>query len=304
MAGRPPFSFASAETAHIKVVLITARAQEDDIARGASVGADAYLTKPFDPGEMIRVIRKLLVPRPPARSDVGATRGDTVITLDLRHAIARAVRDLGQPPDGPVRDPVPHLPPELRPDPKLRPGPAPGTYATSIAFGLAAIFRTTPAQVATRITRRLAATDWIAEAVTGGGYVTVTVTSEALASVATRITAAGRPASAARCCVASRSRGRSRPLWKPRRPGKKVGRGWRRVYRATRRGGGRDDPAHRNGTASGGTQRSGTADGRTRGGPARGGTKRSGTADDRTRGGCPKRPGGGCRQWARTEAFG
>ena len=37
------------ETAHIKVVLITARAQEDDIARGANVGADAYLTKPFDP---------------------------------------------------------------------------------------------------------------------------------------------------------------------------------------------------------------------------------------------------------------
>ncbi len=47
------------ETAHIKVVLITARAQEDDVARGANVGADAYLTKPFDPGEMIRVVREL-----------------------------------------------------------------------------------------------------------------------------------------------------------------------------------------------------------------------------------------------------
>ena len=47
------------ETAHIKVVLITARAQEDDIARGTNVGADAYLTKPFDPGEMIRVVREL-----------------------------------------------------------------------------------------------------------------------------------------------------------------------------------------------------------------------------------------------------
>jgi DNA-binding response OmpR family regulator len=47
------------ETAHIKVVMITARAQEDDIARGAIVGADAYLTKPFDPGEMIRVVREL-----------------------------------------------------------------------------------------------------------------------------------------------------------------------------------------------------------------------------------------------------
>src|ERR1700750_1108570 len=49
----------SPETSHIKVVLITARAQEDDINRGANVGADAYLTKPFDPGEMIRVVREL-----------------------------------------------------------------------------------------------------------------------------------------------------------------------------------------------------------------------------------------------------
>ena len=57
----------SPETAHIKVVLITARAQEEDIARGASVGADAYLTKPFDPGEMIRVIREL-AGAPPASS--------------------------------------------------------------------------------------------------------------------------------------------------------------------------------------------------------------------------------------------
>ena len=49
----------SPATAHIKVVLITARAQEDDKSRGSSVGADAYLTKPFDPNEMIRVVREL-----------------------------------------------------------------------------------------------------------------------------------------------------------------------------------------------------------------------------------------------------
>ena len=48
------------DTAHIKVVLITARAQEDDKTRGVRVGADAYLTKPFDPNEMIRVVRDLV----------------------------------------------------------------------------------------------------------------------------------------------------------------------------------------------------------------------------------------------------
>ena len=47
-------------TANIKVVLITARAQEDDKTRGSRVGADAYLTKPFDPNEMIRVVRELV----------------------------------------------------------------------------------------------------------------------------------------------------------------------------------------------------------------------------------------------------
>jgi arginyl-tRNA synthetase len=109
-----------------------------------------------------------------------------VITLDLRDAIDRAVRDLGQAADGAVRALGP------QPDPKLRPGSAPGTYATSIAFTLYPIFGTTPATVATKITSRLAAIAWIADAVvTGGGYVTVAVTPEALASVATRITAAG-----------------------------------------------------------------------------------------------------------------
>ena len=49
----------SPDTAHIKVVLITARAQEDDKNHGSRVGADAYLTKPFDPNEMIRVVRDL-----------------------------------------------------------------------------------------------------------------------------------------------------------------------------------------------------------------------------------------------------
>ena len=47
------------ETSGIKVVLITARAQEDDRDRGRQIGVDAYLTKPFDPLEMIRVVREL-----------------------------------------------------------------------------------------------------------------------------------------------------------------------------------------------------------------------------------------------------
>lgn len=47
------------QTSHVKVVLITARAQEDDRNRGLRIGVDAYLTKPFDPSEMIRIVREL-----------------------------------------------------------------------------------------------------------------------------------------------------------------------------------------------------------------------------------------------------
>ncbi|MQA87328.1 MAG: response regulator [Streptosporangiales bacterium] len=46
-------------TQHVKVVLITARAQEEDLRRGEEIGVDAYLTKPFDPAELIRIVREL-----------------------------------------------------------------------------------------------------------------------------------------------------------------------------------------------------------------------------------------------------
>jgi CheY-like chemotaxis protein len=47
------------DTAHVKVVLLSARAQEADIQRGEKIGVDAYLTKPFDPDELIDVVRRL-----------------------------------------------------------------------------------------------------------------------------------------------------------------------------------------------------------------------------------------------------
>ena len=60
------------QTSRIRVVLITARAQEDDKDRGREIGVDAYLTKPFDPGEMIRVVRELAGAASEARGTGGA----------------------------------------------------------------------------------------------------------------------------------------------------------------------------------------------------------------------------------------
>ena len=61
------------ETAHIKVVLLSARAQEADLQRGERIGVDAYLTKPFDPDELIDTVRRLMARRrTPSRRETTA----------------------------------------------------------------------------------------------------------------------------------------------------------------------------------------------------------------------------------------
>jgi DNA-binding response OmpR family regulator len=46
--------------AGVKVVMLTAAAQRDDIARGLAAGADHYLTKPFSPVRLLTLVEELL----------------------------------------------------------------------------------------------------------------------------------------------------------------------------------------------------------------------------------------------------
>jgi len=50
----------NADTAKIPVILLSARAQDLDIREGLDIGASAYLTKPFDPVELLEVVGRLI----------------------------------------------------------------------------------------------------------------------------------------------------------------------------------------------------------------------------------------------------
>ena len=50
-------------TAHLPVVMLSARGQAADVERGLAAGASAYLTKPFAPSALVATIRALC--RPP-----------------------------------------------------------------------------------------------------------------------------------------------------------------------------------------------------------------------------------------------
>ncbi|MFP5328030.1 MAG: response regulator transcription factor [Acidimicrobiia bacterium] len=50
----------SHDTAHIPILLLTARAKEDDIRTGFDHGADDYLTKPFEVSELLEALDRLI----------------------------------------------------------------------------------------------------------------------------------------------------------------------------------------------------------------------------------------------------
>jgi DNA-binding response OmpR family regulator len=48
------------ETRFCKIILLSARGQQDDLAQGQEAGADLYIVKPFSPSVLIRQVEELL----------------------------------------------------------------------------------------------------------------------------------------------------------------------------------------------------------------------------------------------------
>ena len=51
---------ANPATADIPVIMLTAKAQDADVFRGWSSGVDCYLTKPFNPSELVNFVQRVL----------------------------------------------------------------------------------------------------------------------------------------------------------------------------------------------------------------------------------------------------
>ena len=55
---------ANPETADIPVIFLTAKAQDGDVMEGWMSGASSYLTKPFNPRELLLFVDRILTPIP------------------------------------------------------------------------------------------------------------------------------------------------------------------------------------------------------------------------------------------------
>jgi DNA-binding response OmpR family regulator len=72
---------------NVPIIMLTARSTDDDKLRGLDLGADDYMTKPFNPRELvarIRVVLRRAVPEDEPSDDL--TYGDLIIS-QIRHEV-------------------------------------------------------------------------------------------------------------------------------------------------------------------------------------------------------------------------
>jgi two-component system phosphate regulon response regulator PhoB len=80
-------------TAHVPIIMLTARENEDDRIRGLETGADDYLTKPFSPRELLARVAAVMRRIRPALAGESIEVGD--IRLDpVAHKVGRRGKTL------------------------------------------------------------------------------------------------------------------------------------------------------------------------------------------------------------------
>ncbi len=94
---------AQPETAHVPILMLTARTEETDKVVGLEMGADDYVTKPFSWNELRARVRALLrrgehAATPPVAADAAGTAahlaaGEVRIDEDRREVIAARAAD-------------------------------------------------------------------------------------------------------------------------------------------------------------------------------------------------------------------
>ena len=84
-------------TAHVPIVMLTARGAEEDRIRGLETGADDYVTKPFSPRELIARVAAVLRRVRPVLAGETLTVGD--LSLDpIAHKVVRRAQSLAMGP--------------------------------------------------------------------------------------------------------------------------------------------------------------------------------------------------------------
>ncbi len=70
------------ETAGIPVIMLTAKAQDADVFQGWQSGADLYLTKPFNPIELLTFVKRILDAQTGQESDKTYEVDEDIYRLD------------------------------------------------------------------------------------------------------------------------------------------------------------------------------------------------------------------------------
>ena len=81
------------DTAHVPIIMLTARGEEGDRIRGLETGADDYITKPFSPRELIARVGAVLRRVRPALVGELLTYGDIEMDVDS-HRVRRGGRSV------------------------------------------------------------------------------------------------------------------------------------------------------------------------------------------------------------------